>query len=101
MSNVINMKPLRDELFDKYRVFREPNGDFPDGHPVPLVPPYIHQTGHTTTRLIEVEDFYFVLRPTKDPHALKALQAYTKSLEREGHHPHLTSDLMMILDDLT
>ena len=96
------MTPQRDEHFDKYRVFREPDIDHPAGHPVPIYPPAVNDFSvpgyYGAVQLDEIDGYYFVLRPGKDLHALKALRHYARSVE--DTHPNLASDLMEIVRDI-
>lgn len=101
-----------DGLYDKYRVFKEPQDDESNGHPVPLygpyqIPPSINPNNYIEgealsigfrSPLEEVTDFVFVLKPDSDPHARVALAAYAQSVRYEK--PQLYDDLWEILKDV-
>lgn len=44
-----------------------------------------------------IDDFVFVLRPERDIHAVRALQAYVESLEAEQPGSKLVEDLRLML----
>lgn len=95
------MRPRRDEMYDKYRVFREPEDA--NEHPVGMTAKYMVFSDDPGEMPVEreaeeVDGYYFVLRPAKDPHALRALRAYAASCEYT--HPRLHSDLVQIIDDI-
>lgn len=100
--------PEHDRLYDKYRLFYEPNDDTPDGHPVKVMANYFvgldlpsgdrNGAGEIWHPLQEAEGFYFVLRPETDEHARVALAAYAQSCL--GKFPRLSDDLFDVLDSM-
>lgn len=102
-----------DGLYEKYRVFKEPENV--TEHPVPLYhePTYdpasyegpIEYMGNRgeihsilPRALEEVEAFVFPLKPDSDIHARVAIAAYAESVR--GEKPQLASDLRDVLDSL-
>lgn len=90
---------MEDGLYEKYRVFREPELSYNHGHPVPLFGPHFvpDETGDPI-ELEEVQSFLFVLKPDSDPHARVALAAYAESVHNEK--PHLAADLWATLNEM-
>lgn len=97
-----------DGLYEKYRVFREPERDSQGApvaeHPVPLTYPTFETTFtdrggnefEIVTEVPEITDsFLFVLKPESDPHARVALAAYAWSVRNDK--PILHADLLDIL----
>ncbi len=103
--------PEPDGLYDKYRIFKEPQDDGGLAHPVPIygpyqVPPSINPNNYIEgealsigfrSPLEEVQDFVFVLKPDHDRHARVALAAYAWSCMDEK--PALAEDLLQVLND--
>lgn len=88
-----------DELYAKYRVFREPLES--SEHPVQLIegPTFLLDTiefGRVSVYLNEVEEFTFVLKPDTDQHARVALAAYAESVR--PFKPQLAKDLTEALE---
>lgn len=95
-----------DELFPKYRVFREPEDDLPEdrrppsdeGHPVRMIATYpapLSRSGYELAE--EVQGFLFVLKPDSDHHARVALSAYAASVA--PFKPGLAKDLRDVLSE--
>ena len=86
-------------LYTKYRVFREPEEETIDGHPVRAVASYFVEyqgpDGEVWAPLEEVEEFVFVLKPDNDHHAQVAVAAYAASCRLES--PQLSNDLTEML----
>lgn len=87
--------PDPDGLYDKYRVFREPEDT--DEHPVGMDAYYTNSQGRED-RMEEVREFVFVLKPDSDHHARVALAAYAASVQLDK--PQLAMDLREVLSDL-
>lgn len=85
-----------DEMYVKYRVFREP--EEAQDHPVDVQATWMDQQENSGA-LWEVEDFIFVLKPDTDHHARVALGAYIESVR--PFKPQLAKDLAMVLEDMT
>lgn len=85
--------PERDDLYTKYRVFREP--DNVSTHPVPMIAQYYEKDQRGTTVAQEVEEFVFVLKPDTDPAARIALLTYAASVAMTK--PQLANDLHNII----
>jgi hypothetical protein len=84
--------PEPDGLYNKYRVFREPENV--EEHPTDLEA--IYQDSDGATRFSEeVREFVFVLKPDSDRHARIAIAAYAESVDLEK--PQLAEDLREIL----
>lgn len=94
-GNMISPEVDPDGLYDKYRVFREP--DNVEEHPVGMDAYYTNSQGRED-RLEEVREFVFVLKPDSDHHARVALAAYAASVEIDK--PQLAQDLKEVLGDL-
>jgi len=75
-------------IHTKYRVFREPNVETDEGHPVSVNASYLSGTefgpdgvGEVWESLEEITDgMFFLLRPATDHHARVALAAYAASV---------------------
>lgn len=105
---VTSPTPDPDGLYEKYRVFKEPEYDDArnpvESHPVELTAffssPGIDLAGEeydVMTQVEEVKSFVFVLKPDTDPHARVAISAYAWSIKDEK--PHLFEDLMLVLGE--
>jgi hypothetical protein len=101
---------VRDELYWKYRVFKEPFGkeDYPDeeliGHPAEVDAKYksVEDDGNgfeVWADMDEVEGDFFVLRPEDDHHARVAMAAYAYSCSRD--YPHLAADIVHMLNQIS
>lgn len=89
------MEPY-DGLYEKYRVFKEPDNDYEEGHPVPVIGPHFLPDEYgDAIELEEVTTFVFVLKPDTDHHARVALAAYAASCHQD--RPQLSDDLMRLL----
>jgi hypothetical protein len=83
---------MKDSLYEKYRVFKEP--DNVKSHPTPILATY--EDHHRKIKDVEeIEEFVFVLKPNTDEHALLALKVYAELVERD--FPHLAEDLRLAL----
>ena len=90
----------KDGMYTKYRVFREPDIETSEGHPVEIVAYYYLSppVGNMGENLIEVDDgMLFVLRPVNDKHAQVALAAYAESCLQDM--PKLSQDITDMLGD--
>lgn len=91
----------KDELYEKYRVFREPDHgrlQHDKLDPVPFHAEFLTEEDgeyEVWEYAEEVEGFFFVLRPESDHHARVALAAYMASCKEE--FPNLSADLEMVL----
>lgn len=84
----------REDLYVKYRVFKEPEDV--DEHPTPMQPCYTNRSGLLVI-VDEVEVFVFVLKPDSDPHAVTALATYAAAIRDDK--PQLAADLRLILEN--
>jgi hypothetical protein len=89
---------LEDWLYEKYRVFKEPDDVYE--HPAQVQCIYL-STGLLADGddvwypMEEVQDFFFVLKPDTDKYALIALKTYAALVEEE--YPQLSQDLLSAL----
>ena len=90
----IDTELVEDGLYEKYRVFKEPENA--PQHPVPVVTSFYDFEG-AKQELEEVEGFIFPLKPDTDPHARVALAAYAWSIQSEK--PFLSADLLGVLSE--
>lgn len=93
--------PDPDGLYDKYRVFKEPEDALE--HPARVMVSYeakglVDDEGEFWKELEEVNDFVFVLKPSTDVHARVALAAYAWSVKEKK--PELHTDLLSMLEVL-
>jgi len=86
---------MQDKLYEKYRVFKEPDGEGIGGHPVQMHALWYDGTSQTPHSAEEVTGFAFVLHPSSDHHARVALAAYAASCTET--HPQLSEDLFGVL----
>lgn len=84
-------------LHEKYRVFREPEDVFNQGHPLPITAYTKDPSGLVVERVREIEDFVFVLKPSTDPAAKIALAAYAEACRATDEQ--LSQDLYDLLLD--
>lgn len=89
--------PEKDELYEKYRVFYEPEEPGDVGHPVEVEASY-RGPGLNWFDLLEVDGAYFVLRPENDHHARVAMAAYAYSCRQE--FPHLAVDIIQMIEGI-
>ena len=88
----------KDGLYTKYRVFREPDVETQEGHPVEVIAYCFVNGPDEGTSIEEVDDgMLFVLRPANDRHAQVALAAYAESCRDEM--PQLSADVLDMLGD--
>ena len=89
--------PEKDGLYEKYRVFKEP--EEAEQHPTMMTAYFDYGPEDVRVGMAEeVMDFVFVLKPSTDHHARVALAAYCLSVADEK--PQLAEDLWEILGDL-
>ncbi len=85
---------MEDRLYDKYRVFKEPDDDHTSTHPA-VTHTYYEQRGWIEGQLMneleEVQGFVFVLKPSSDAYALLALKVYAELVDHD--FPDLANDL--------
>jgi len=88
--------PDKDQLYPKYLVFHHPQAlyDFTEAKTIVVG----GDAEEEETFLVEVDGFFFVLKPDTDKHARVALAAYAESVADE--FPGLAKDLRGYLLDV-